>query len=330
MTKRDRVLATLARQPVDRPAVAFWRHVPDVDHTAPGLANAMLDFHRRWDLDLIKVMSSGVYCVEDWGCRVAYTGSPNGAKQCTAHAVTALADWQRIKPLDAGAGAFGRELEAVRLIARGRGDDAPVLHTIFSPLSIARKLAGDRLVDDLRVAPAAVMGALESITETMIRYVDATFDAGADGLFYATQTATPEVLTDDESERFGAAYDRRVLAATRGRSRLTLLHVHGKDIFFDQMAALAPDAINWHDRLTAPSLRDAHRRFRGALFGGLGEHGTLQAGPPSTIAAEVADAVRQTDGRGLVVAPGCVLPLRTPDAHLAAVVDAVRTTPRAS
>ena len=326
MTKRDRVLATLARQPVDRPAVAFWRHVPDVDHTASGLANAMLDFHRRWDLDLIKVMSSGVYCVEDWGCTVAYQGSPNGAKQCTAHAVTALADWQRIKPLDPGTGALGRELDAVRLIARGRGDDAPILHTIFSPLSIARKLAGDRLLDDLRVAPVAVTGALEAITETMIRYVGATLDAGADGIFYATQTATPEVLTDDESERFGAEYDRRVLAAARPRSALTLLHVHGKAIFFDQMTALAPHAINWHDRLTAPSLGEARLRFGGALFGGLGEHATLHSGPPAAIAAEVADAVRQTGGRGVVVAPGCVLPLRTPDAHLAAVVDAVKQT----
>ena len=88
MTKRERVLAAVARQPVDRPPVAFWRHVPEVDHTAEGLAAAMLDFHRRWDLDLIKVMSSGVYCVEDWGCTVAYQGSPHGAKQRTEHAGT--------------------------------------------------------------------------------------------------------------------------------------------------------------------------------------------------------------------------------------------------
>ena len=325
MTKRERVLATLARRPVDRPAVAFWRHVPEVDHTAEGLANAMLDFHHRWDLDLIKVMSSGVYCVEDWGCRVVYAGSRYGAKQCAEHAVTSLGDWARIKPLDPGAGALGRELEAVRLIARGRPDDAPILHTVFSPLSIARKLAGERLVDDLRVAPAAVRGALEAITETMVRYVGASFDAGADGLFYATQTATPEMLTDDESECFGVMYDRAVLAAARPRSALTLLHVHGKDIFFDQMAALAPHALNWHDRVTAPSLADAHRRFGGALFGGLGENKTLASGPASAIAAEVADAVRQTNRTGLVVAPGCVLPLATPDAHLTAVVAAVRS-----
>ncbi len=102
----------------------------------------MLAFQRRWDLDFVKVMSSGVYCVEDWGCAVAYQGSPNGAKQCTKHAVQNRADWARVRALDPGAGALGRELEAVRLIARGRADDAPILHTLFSPLTVARKLAG--------------------------------------------------------------------------------------------------------------------------------------------------------------------------------------------
>src|SRR5215471_17183857 len=147
MTKRERIQATLGRKPVDRLPVAFWRHVPDVDHTARGLADAMLAFQRRWDLDLIKVMSSGVYCVEDWGCKVAYTGSPNGAKQCTEHAVKTTSDWARIKPL--GPGALGRELEAVRLIVAGGTGGAPVLHTLFSPATIARKLAGDRLREDL-------------------------------------------------------------------------------------------------------------------------------------------------------------------------------------
>src|SRR6266508_3780948 len=148
MTKRERVMAALTRQPVDRPPVSFWRHAPDVDHRARGLADAMLAWQRRWNLDFIKVMSSGVYCVEDWGCKVAYTGSPNGAKQCTEHAVKTAADWARIKPLDPGAGALGRELEALRLIVAEKTEDVPVLHTVFSPLTIARKLAGDRLSED--------------------------------------------------------------------------------------------------------------------------------------------------------------------------------------
>lgn len=58
MTKRERVLAAVARRPVDRLPVSFWRHVPDRDHDPVLLADAMLAFHDRWDLDLITVMSN--------------------------------------------------------------------------------------------------------------------------------------------------------------------------------------------------------------------------------------------------------------------------------
>ena len=324
MTKRERVLAALSRRPVDRPPVAFWRHAPDVDHTAEGLAEAMLAFHRRWDVDLIKVMSSGVYGVEDWGCKVAYLGSPNGAKQCTEHAVKTRADWARIKPLDPGAGALGRELDAVRRIRKGRGDDAPILHTLFSPLTTARKLAGDRVRDDLRADEAAVLPALDVITETTARYARAALEAGADGIFFATQTSTPEFITQEENARWGAPYARRVLEAVGGASAVTLLHIHGRDIYFDQLTALPVNAVNWHDRLTAPALGEGHRRFAGAVVGGLAEGDTLRKGTPDAVAAQVRDAIRQTGGLGLIIGPGCVLPLDVPDASLQAVLDAAR------
>ena len=304
--------------------MSFWRHVPDVDHTAAGLAEAMLAFQRKWDLDFVKVMSSGVYCVEDWGCRVAYQGSPNGAKQCTEHAVRERKDWARVRPLDEGAGALGRELEAVRLVARGRADDAPILHTLFSPLTVARKLAGDRMVADLRAESAAVEPALDAIADTMARHARAALDAGADGLFFATQAAVPDVLTEEETARFELPRMRRMLDAVGDRSALTLLHVHGRDVYFDRAAALPVHAMNWHDRLTTPRLGDGHRRFAGAVVGGLSEQRTLQAGPPDAVGAEVKDAIAQTGGRGVIIGPGCVLPLATPDAHLAAVVAAVK------
>jgi uroporphyrinogen decarboxylase len=324
MTKRERVLAALGRRPVDRPPVAFWRHVPEVDHTARGLADAMLAFQRTWDLDLIKIMSSGVYCVEDWGCRVAYRGSPNGAKTCSQHAVRSVSDWAKLKPLDPGQGALGRELEALRLILAGRSDDVPVLHTVFAPLTIARKLAGDRLLGDLNDHPDAVMSALDAITETVIRYVAAVVQAGADGIFYASQDASRDVLDEGQHARFSMPSSWRVLESLDGASIFTVLHLHGRHIYFDRKATLPVAAVNWHDRLTAPSLGDALRRFKGTVVGGLNELETLLKGPASAVAAQVADAIQQTAGTGVIIAPGCVLPLAIPDAHLEAAVAAVK------
>jgi uroporphyrinogen decarboxylase len=327
MTKRERVQAALHRHPVDRPPVAFWQHVPHRDHTARGLADAMLEWQRRWDLDLIKIMSSGVYCVEDWGCKVAYQGSPNGAKICTHHAVRQPADWARIKPLDPGRGALGRELEALRLILRGRSDDVPVLHTVFAPLTIARKLAGEQLDQHLRDHPRAVMDALDAITETVIRYVAEVGKAGADGIFYASQTASRDVMAEGDHSRFSMPYSWRVLESLDGSHLWTMLHVHGRQIYFDRSATLPVAAINWHDRLTAPTLGAGLRRFKGAVVGGLNEDQTLKIGSPAAAAADVADAITQTAGTGVIIAPGCVLPLDVREENLEAVVSAIKSTP---
>ena len=44
MTKRDRLLATLAGETVDRPAVALWRHFPVDDRRLEELAAAQFAF----------------------------------------------------------------------------------------------------------------------------------------------------------------------------------------------------------------------------------------------------------------------------------------------
>jgi uroporphyrinogen decarboxylase len=86
-------------------------------------------------------------------------------------------------------------------------------------------------------------------------------------------------------------------------------------------------AINWHDRLTAPTLGAGLRRFKGAVVGGLNESQTLRTGSPAAAAADVADAITQTAGTGVIIAPGCVLPLDTREENLEAVVSAVKSTP---
>ena len=61
----------------------------------------------------------------------------------------------------------------------------------------------------------------------------------------------------------------------------------------------------------------------GAVIGGLHQWKTLRDGTAEQAVAEVRDAIAQTDGTGLIVGPGCVLPMNTPDATVAAVVQAL-------
>lgn len=330
MTKRERVQAALDRKPVDRPPLSFWRHFPDLDEDPFALAEALLAFHARYDLDFIKVMPTGVYSVEDWGCRVAFRGGVDGSRVCVDHAVKRLSDWEKLKPLDPEQGAMGRELTCLRQVLKGRRDDAPVLQTIFSPLTIAKKLTSEeRFLADLRERPGVIHRALEVITETTSRYALACLESGGDGIFFATQMAASGVLSADEHRTFAEPYDRRVLTQVAARSPFSMLHVHGLDILFDVMATYPVSAINWHDRRTAPSLREARALYRGALVGGLDEVGTLRESVDA-VRAQVKDALAQTEGLGHILAPGCVVPLDVPEAHLEAIRTALEDFPRAT
>ena len=325
MSRRDRIAAAVNRQPVDRVPYAVWRHFPSVDRSAAGLAQASLRFHERYGSDFLKLTPRGGYAVEAWGCVESEEVRPDGHRPCGRCAVRDGDDWKKIRPLDPGAApGWSEQIEAIiRLGFDRRIGDAPVLPTLFSPLSLARKLSGERLDTDLRARSEDVVGALEAITETLVQFADLALTEGASGVFYSIQAASFRLHSEETYARFGEPYDRRVLESVAGRSMLTVVHCHGSDLMFDRLAQLPGHAWNWDDRATPPSLAEGAARVPGAVIGGLDQWKVLRDGTPEEAAAQVRDAVAQAGGTGLIVGAGCVLAMNTPDANVAAVVRAL-------
>ena len=325
MTRRERISAAINREPVDRVPYAVWRHFPTVDRSPAGLAQATLRFHDHYGSDFLKITPRGGYCVEAWGCVESEHVLPTGNRPCASCAVKTADDWKRIRPLNpASAEGWVEQLETiVRLGFDRRIGDAPVLATVFSPLSIARKLSGDRLTADLREHPEAVAAAVDAIGETVLRFNELALGEGIGGIFYSIQTASTSIVDEETYARFGEAWDRRVLEALQPRSFLTVVHCHGDRLMFERLARLPGHVWNWDDRLAGPTLADAAQRVSGAVCGGLDQWRTLREATPDAAVAEAEQAVGQTGGRGLIVGPGCVLMAETPDANVAAVVKAL-------
>jgi uroporphyrinogen decarboxylase len=316
MTKRERVRAASARQPTDRPPYAFWRHFPETDRSPAALAQSTLRFHERYGCDILKVTPTGGYAVEDWGCVESEEPMPDGHRPCSRHGVDAPEDWRRIRPLDVSSGGWGGHLETIIRCVVDRRADTFVLPTVFSPLSLARKLSGQRLNYDLKENTQAVLDALEAITETILAFAEACCREGAEGIFYSVQAASTSFHSREEYQRFGEPYDRRILEAVRARSSLTVLHCHGDNLMFDILARQPADAWNWDDRRAGPSLQEARDLVAGALVGGLNQWSTLKDGTPPDARAEAQDALEQTGGTGIILGPGCVLPTGTSDLTL--------------
>jgi uroporphyrinogen decarboxylase len=328
MTHWERMEAAVAGQAVDRVPVSLWRHFPGIDLDPAGLAEACVGWQRTYDFDLVKFMPGGTYGVEDWGATSADVGSPIGARAVIRPGLTAAEAWPRLARLAPTEGHLGREVKALALAAAALNGEVPILQTVFSPLTTAIKLAGDRVFADLRRRPDLVEAGLAIIAETTIGFARACLQAGAHGLFFATQCASYRMLNAAEHLRFGVRYDRLVLDAVAGESKFTMLHLHGNDVMFDQVLDYPVNMVNWHDRRSDLDLAGAMSRFDGLLVGGLNEATTLPNGRIEAIKREVRDAIAQTNGSRLMIAPGCVIPIATPESHYRAVIDTVNQMSR--
>jgi uroporphyrinogen decarboxylase len=323
LTKRERLMACIHGRTVDRPPVALWRHWPVDDQTPDCLAQATIDFQRRFDFDLVKVTPSSSFCIRDWGATDTWKGHYHGTRDYGPPVVVDTEDWYLLKPLTPTDGALGAQLEALRLIREGLGPEVPVIQTIFSPLSQAKNLVGQNsLLAQLRETPEAVEVGLRAIAETTCAFVDEAMKLGIDGIFYAVQHCQAHLLALDEFRRFGLPYDLQILDRA-AEGWLNVLHLHGTNVFFDLAADYPVQVINWHDQETSPSLKVGQERFSGAVCGGLRQEETLVFGTPDDVRREVAAAVAMTGGRRLIVGTGCVTPIIAPVGNLRAARQAV-------
>ena len=319
-----RIEAAIAGQAADRVPVALWRHFPVEDQDPGRLAALTLEWQRQWDFDLVKFMPSGTYSVEDWGAQSVYQPAFNGARSISVPGVKRAEDWRRLARLDPRIGVLGAQNEALARAAKELRGEVPILQTVFSPLTTARKLAGEALLAHLRSDPEAVEAGLRVITDTTIGFALEAVKNGAHGLFFATQLATTDVLTVPEYQRFGVRFDLEVLREIKSSARVSMLHLHGENLMFDQLASYPVEMINWHDRLTAPSLKNALNKFRGIVVGGVEERELIVTGGEPAVRAQVRDAIAQTGGRRLMVGPGCVVAIAAPEHNIRAVIEEAR------
>jgi uroporphyrinogen decarboxylase len=339
VNKHQRVAAALAGEAVDRPPVSAWRHFVDREQNAADLASAMLEFHHTFDWDWLKVNPRATYFAEAWGNTYDFSKYVSVVPRATRVVLESVRDLQKIAPVDPSSGAFGEQLDALDRIRRGLDGEAPIIQTVFSPLSVIGWLAGGpagfeipglpaslpllrRAIDE---APDLLEAALDAVTETLTGYVKITRAAGADGVFFAiVRLAREGYLTREEYARFGRPYDLRVLAAVAD-APMNVLHVCGDQVHFDAVADYPVHAISWNSQAPGnTSFGEALAATRAALMGGVDEGTTLPSGTPAEVAQAAGAALDATGGRRTLIAPGCSIDHRTPADNLLALRDAAR------
>lgn len=318
MNKRERVYAALEGEDVDRIPLSLWRHFHKQDQTPAGLASATLAFYKKYDFDLIKLTPSGFYAIEDWGAQVILSKDDDQPPTLKRPVIRKPEDWRNLTTLSTTTGSYGRALEAVKLLTSQLDkDDAPVLMTVFSPLTIAYKLAGDALLDHLEDHATDVHIGLATIAETTSRFADVVLEAGADGIFFASQLSRVDMLTEKMCQAFVIRYDLIALERVKLQPAPLVLHLHGANPHFTSVNQYPAHAVSWHNHETGPSIGEALNLTDKTLFTGL-DLDNLENGNPDEIITQAREAMAQTGGKRLILAPACVIPTKTPPENLQA------------
>ncbi|HZP83079.1 MAG TPA: uroporphyrinogen decarboxylase family protein [Chthonomonadaceae bacterium] len=305
MTKRERIAAACAGKPVDRTPYSLWYHFHLDPPAGEGMARAELDFYHRYDPDLFKVMHD-----------IPYEMPPDLPQ------VQTLADWKRLPVLDGVSGHFGAQLATIRQILAGRGDDAPVVDTIFSAYATAQHVCGNRTLEFLRSDPDAVHAGLRQIAASLAHYAKALIANGADGIYLAIAGAASDTMDAQEYRQHFLAYDQQVLDAAAGATT-NVVHHHGTGIYPDLILGLRGFHIySWSDRLAGnPSIQEIGAKTQACLMAGVDET-TFGQAAPEEITRQAREAIAAARGHGFIVAPGCAVP--TPPASSDANLKAIR------
>jgi uroporphyrinogen decarboxylase len=318
MTRRERVLAALRGDPVDRVPLSFWMHNFAAENTVKEFVAESLRLAREFDWDYLKPQSRAQCFAEAWGLQYRASGE-RAVPYTRTHAPCAGAAALRgLVPADPAAGALGEQLEALRQIRAAVGPDTPIIWTVFSPLMVVPYLLQGGLDQTLAIAreePAALEAALAAIAQTLAGYTRLALAAGADGLFYATNVARGDLLSPAECRRFQRPYDRPVLEAAAS-APFNVLHVCGAGILFDEFLDYPVQAVSWALAEGNPSLAEGRRRSGRAAMGGLPAKPQIATLAPGAVAARARAAVREMDGRGLLLGPDCSINPDTPEALL--------------
>lgn len=316
LSKYQRVLRALNREEVDRTPFGLWRHFPNIDQNPKKLAEREASFAKKFDTDIMKLNPSGLYTVQDKGTQIKYFNNNKKVPKIKNYSVNDPKDWEKLEVQKVDEGSYKDRIETIMTLKDHVEDNRPMIETVFSPLTTAKKLSGKRFTKDLKNNPSLVHTALEKLTLETIKYIQALSKMDIAGIFYATQCATTDLLSKSEHQTFGKKYDIEVLEKAEGLFEFTVLHAHGRNLITDQLFSYPFDVFSWHAQITEPSLKEVLKDYKFAAMAGVNRE-TILSGSEDEIIYEVRKAINASrETGGLVLAPGCTISPKVRDRAL--------------
>ena len=323
MTSRERVLAALQHEPVDRTPVCnptsiatvelmdlVDAHFPDANRQPEKMARLAATGHTELGFDTIMPVFSIIQESSALGCKMQWEEKDNWPTVKMNEPIWSEPEDIRI-PADFLTHPDTRcVLDAIRMLRREFGDDVAIIGKTMGPWSLGYHCFG---VENFLLMsyddPGKTMKCLERMKTATIQYGRAQIDAGADALTLPDH-ATGDLVSGDYYDRF--LKDLHTQFVDEIPIPL-ILHICGRTV--DRMGFIAETgmaAFHYDSKNDAgESMEVVQDRI--ALVGNINNPETLYAKGPEEVRAEV---YRNLEAGIPLVGPECAIPLQTPIENL--------------
>ena len=253
MDKIELVDRVLAGEEVETPPISFWYHFGIQHGGGKQFAEVILEFFRFYDLDFLKVMNDYFY------------PPPSGLST-----IRTKEHLKRLEPFDVEKTQWKEQFLALEIISRHLKRHAYFIDTVFDPWqTLRRNMAGENMERLMEEEPEELLRALEIITGNLISYCKRSLELGSAGIFLSIP-AGREILSRQHFLTFVKPFSVRLLASIASLGKMNTAHIHGVDLFFDDVLDLPVQVLSWWDRgPNGPSLLWVKERFQGCVMGGI-------------------------------------------------------------
>ena len=284
MIKRELIESVIAGEPVTRIPCIFWQ-APSMYTCPEEQAEKTAEFYERHDSDIIKINNIPPIPVSSTGRHV-----PDGKTDLSMGSVNH--------------GPLHQQLQVLKSFIPMKKDSAPVLFTVLSPLSSAAAMY-PHLLTDASVSPSQKEELLTDISERTCSLVRTAVEAGADGIFFITTMSSYDALSPSLYRKYGFPYDIAVLSSSPGWCNI--LHAEGKEIMFPLLRKYPVQFITRNAPDSLQGLKEMAALSQKSIIGGLSLD-SLSQDRRDYLEHEVYIALKETQGKRLIISPGIALP----------------------
>ena len=213
---------------------------------------------------------------------------------------------------------FEPVLSIISGVVKEAKSEALIIPTVYSPLMCAGQIAGGRknLLQQIEENPDAVLKAMHKVTESVMNYMKAAIESGADGFYLSTQGMEINGLPAEEFDKFVRPFDLEVMTHADKNCVFNILHIcdyEGKYEGLSAYTAYPGKVVNTPIALadgTPVSTKDMAALFKRPIMGGLNRLAEIANGTTEELHVAVEKALKEAPAN-FILGADCTIPNTT-------------------